>query len=119
MVVGMDSQLPPAGVRRPHRLDGGPYRCPCCQLVTLETSANFEICSECGWEDDGQDDHNADQVLGGPNGLQSLTQARDLTQAREEYAAFIAQGADADSVSRGGEGSWWAAAKRAIDEYPQ
>lgn len=30
----------------------------------------------CFWEDDGQDDHDADQVRGGPNGKLSLAQAR-------------------------------------------
>lgn len=30
----------------------------------------------CFWEDDGQDDHDADTVRGGPNGSLSLTQAR-------------------------------------------
>lgn len=30
----------------------------------------------CFWEDDGQDDHDADEVRGGPNGLLSLTQGR-------------------------------------------
>ncbi|MDI2130828.1 CPCC family cysteine-rich protein [Yinghuangia seranimata] len=94
-------------------MDGGPYPCPCCRLMTLESFACFEICPECGWEDDGQDDSNADQVLGGPNGSMSLT------QAREEYEAFIADGVGPDSVSRGGVGSWWAAAKRFMDEQPQ
>jgi len=28
------------------------------------------------WEDDGQDDHDADEVRGGPNGTLSLLQAR-------------------------------------------
>ncbi|MFD9321102.1 CPCC family cysteine-rich protein [Streptomyces sp. NPDC060053] len=51
--------------RRPRRMDGGPYGCPCRRLMTLETSACFEICPECGWEDDGQDDVDADEVLGG------------------------------------------------------
>ncbi len=36
----------------------------------------FEYCSLCHWEDDGQDDHDADQVSGGPNGDYTLTQAR-------------------------------------------
>jgi len=30
----------------------------------------------CFWEDDGQDDHDADEVRGGPNYSLSLTQAR-------------------------------------------
>ncbi|MGJ4881685.1 MULTISPECIES: CPCC family cysteine-rich protein [unclassified Bradyrhizobium] len=36
----------------------------------------FEICPVCYWEDDGQDDHDADLVRGGPNGALSLTEAR-------------------------------------------
>ncbi|MBT2393610.1 hypothetical protein J7E87_30430 [Streptomyces sp. ISL-1] len=91
-------------------MDGGPFKCPCCRLMTLETSASFEICPECGWEDDGQDDFNADKVLGGPNGLESLT------AARERYAAYIAESADPDSVTRGGEGSWWSTAKLVIED---
>jgi hypothetical protein len=30
----------------------------------------------CFWEDDGQDDHDADEVRGGPNSDLSLTLAR-------------------------------------------
>jgi hypothetical protein len=36
----------------------------------------FNICPVCFWEDDGQDDRNADEVVGGPNYELSLTQAR-------------------------------------------
>lgn len=57
-------------------VDSGPYRCPCCGFVTLDERGNFEICSVCFWEDDGQDDHDADRIRGGPNGLLSLTEAR-------------------------------------------
>jgi hypothetical protein len=52
------------------------YRCPCCGYLTLCGRAGFEICPVCYWEDDGQDSHDADEVRGGPNGLLSLTQAR-------------------------------------------
>jgi hypothetical protein len=55
---------------------GGPYSCPCCGHVTLSERGAYEICRECGWEDDGQDDHDADVVRGGPNGRQSLNDAR-------------------------------------------
>ncbi|MFD8981176.1 CPCC family cysteine-rich protein [Streptomyces sp. NPDC059564] len=34
----------------------GLVACPCCFQPTLEKRADFEICPECGWEDDGQDD---------------------------------------------------------------
>lgn len=52
------------------------YRCPCCHYRTLHERGGFEICPVCFWEDDGQDDPDADEVRGGPNGLLSLTQAR-------------------------------------------
>jgi hypothetical protein len=56
--------------------EGGPYACPCCRYITLTERGGFEICPVCFWEDDGQDDPDADVVLGGPNGQLSLTQAR-------------------------------------------
>jgi Cysteine-rich CPCC len=56
--------------------DAGPYRCPCCGYVTLGERGMYEICAVCFWEDDGQDDHGADQVRGGPNRNLSLTRAR-------------------------------------------
>jgi hypothetical protein len=52
------------------------FRCPCCGFKTLPERDAYEICPVCRWEDDGQDDHNADKVLGGPNGWLSLTAAR-------------------------------------------
>jgi len=55
---------------------GLPLRCPCCGCRTLGERGGFEICPVCFWEDDGQDDHDADVVRGGPNGALSLTQAR-------------------------------------------
>ena len=61
-------------VTRPR--DGGPYPCPCCGFVTLPERGIYELCPVCWWEDDGQDDHDADQVRGGPNGVLSLTEAR-------------------------------------------
>ncbi|MFN7944346.1 MAG: CPCC family cysteine-rich protein [Blastocatellia bacterium] len=56
--------------------DGVSYPCPCCGYKTLDSRGGFEICSVCFWEDDGQDDHDADAIRGGPNGGLSLTQAR-------------------------------------------
>ncbi len=34
------------------------------------------MCPVCFWEDDGQDDHDADEIRGGPNADLSLSQAR-------------------------------------------
>ena len=56
--------------------DVGPFRCPCCGFLTLDERGGYDICPVCFWEDDGQDDHDADVVRGGPNGRLSLTQAR-------------------------------------------
>ena len=52
------------------------YRCPCCKFRTLHGRGGFEMCPVCWWEDDGQDEHNAEEVRGGPNGTLSLGQAR-------------------------------------------
>jgi hypothetical protein len=45
-------------------------------LKTLYGRGQDEICPVCFWEDDGQDNHDADEVRGGPNGTLSLTEAR-------------------------------------------
>lgn len=66
-------------VHHPKR-DGVRYRCPCCGCRTLDERGKFDICQVCYWEDDGQDDHDADIVRGGPNGLLSLTAARENYQ---------------------------------------
>ncbi|MEU1520230.1 CPCC family cysteine-rich protein [Streptomyces sp. NPDC005811] len=89
---------------------GGPYACPCCRLLTLDARCAWEICPECGWEDDGQDDLNADEVWGGPNGSESLTAAR-LRYA--DYAARDRSG-DRQSLAQGGEGAWQGAAEQVL-----
>ena len=53
-----------------------PYTCPCCGHPTLGERGAYEICRICGWEDDGQDDHDSSVVRGGPNGPLSLDAAR-------------------------------------------
>lgn len=66
-------------------------RCPCCGDPTLTTRDDFEICAVCRWQDDGQDDHDADEVRGGPNGDLSLTQARARVRAtRPDDTAAVA-----------------------------
>jgi hypothetical protein len=52
------------------------YRCPCCKFKTLYGRAHDEICPVCFWHDDGQDEHDADDVRGGPNYSLSLKQAQ-------------------------------------------
>jgi hypothetical protein len=55
---------------------GSRFPCPCCDCLTLDSRGDYEICPVCLWEDDGQDEHDADVVRGGPNGRLSLTLAR-------------------------------------------
>jgi hypothetical protein len=52
------------------------FACPCCRFMTLDERGGYEVCPVCFWEDDGQDDHDAARVRGGPNGALSLEQAR-------------------------------------------
>ena len=61
---------------------GRSYRCPCCRCWTLSERGGFEICPVCYWEDDGQDEHDAEEVRGGPNSDLSLRQAQN------NYARF-------------------------------
>lgn len=51
--------------------------CPCCGYFTLAERGAYDICQVCFWEDDGQDDAQADEVWGGPNGSLSLAKARE------------------------------------------
>jgi hypothetical protein len=53
------------------------HKCPCCGYRTLVDRGGDNICQVCFWEDDGQDDHDADVVRGGPNYDLSLSQARE------------------------------------------
>lgn len=61
-----------------HPMPTNRFECPCCGTPTLEERGAHEICEECGWEDDGQDDDDNDpeDIWGGPNGDISLAQAR-------------------------------------------
>jgi Uma2 family endonuclease len=62
-------------VVKPERA-GVMYRCPCCRHKTLADRGGHTICSVCFWHDDGQDDHDADEIRAGPNYGLSLTHAR-------------------------------------------
>jgi hypothetical protein len=70
-----------------------PYACPCCHFLTLPSRGGDEICPVCFWHDDGQDDHDANDVRGGPNYSLSLTKAREnfvrLGAADETVLPFI------------------------------
>src|SRR5262249_6030280 len=61
------------------------YRCPCCHCLTLHERGGYEICPVCFWEDDGQDDHDADEGRGGPNGCRRL----DGTPSRQGLGSSV------------------------------
>jgi hypothetical protein len=71
-------------------------RCPCCGYPTLPSRANYDICELCNWEDDGQDDEDADEVMGGPNFTYSLTEARENFR---RYMIMYAPGRDPRLIS--------------------
>lgn len=52
------------------------YACPCCRALTLHERGGFDTCPVCLWDDDGQDEHDAHVVRGGPNRMLSLHDAR-------------------------------------------
>jgi hypothetical protein len=56
------------------------FRCPCCRFKTLHGRGRDEICPVCFWHDDGQDERDAEVVLGGPNRDLSLRQAQENFQ---------------------------------------
>lgn len=85
------------------------FECPCCGYATLTVRSRFENCFLCDWEDDGQDDHNADIVLGGPNVDYSLTEARNNFQ---KYGNMFR----ASHVSRKGDSPTEIKAKKRIIE---
>ncbi|MER6127298.1 CPCC family cysteine-rich protein [Streptomyces sp. NPDC001795] len=49
--------------------------------VTLPERGALENSDVCSWEDDGQDEHDVDEVRGGPNHDLSLRQARQNFEA--------------------------------------
>jgi Cysteine-rich CPCC len=71
--------------------DGVRATCPCCGYPTINGRAAYDICSLCGWEDDGQDDAERapsgspppGAVAGGPNVDYSLS------EARENFAQYV------------------------------
>jgi hypothetical protein len=71
--------------------EGARATCPCCGYPTINGRAALDICSLCGWEDDGQDDAERtvpgaprpDAVAGGPNLDYSLR------EARENFAQYV------------------------------
>lgn len=52
------------------------FTCPSCGFPTMRQQGVFEVCAVCDWEDDGQDDDDTDDIIGGPNGKLSLTEYR-------------------------------------------
>jgi hypothetical protein len=83
--------------------------CPCCRYPTLQEPDGYEICCLCNWEDDGQDDADAEDVRGGPNGSYSLS------EARENFRRYwVMYSPDRDTRIRPGDSEAAVAAKKAM-----
>jgi Cysteine-rich CPCC len=103
-------ELTPEQRLREQEREGARATCPCCGYPTIKGRGAYDICSLCGWEDDGQDDSErcphlrayfenehgraayADPscVLGGPNTDYSLA------EARENFAQYVTMYRPAD-----------------------
>lgn len=62
--------------KKTFKIPGDRFSCPCCGFPTLSSRGDFELCRLCCWEDDGQDNFNAGEILGGFNHDYSLAGAR-------------------------------------------
>lgn len=54
------------------------YRCPCCGKETLSVRGEYEICFNCWWEDDGNED---EEQYSGPNHM-------TLKEGRRNYSIY-------------------------------
>ena len=52
------------------------FACPVCGTRSLQHRGMYDICDECGWEDDGTDDENEVPVIS-PNGFLSIRKYRN------------------------------------------
>lgn len=57
-------------------------QCACCGQFTLEKDSIFEICDNCGWQDDGVQNDKPDYE-GGANKM-SLNQAKEAYKKGEK-----------------------------------
>ncbi len=80
------------------------YACPCCRYTTLSERGGYDICQICFWEDDGQDDHDATEVRGGPNSSLSLVEARqnyrEFGASQARLLAFVRPPTDEERRTR-------------------
>lgn len=58
------------------------YHCPACKSLSLESLRNYEICDNCGWEDDPLQ-YDDPSLEGGANDL-SITEFRKRLMKKEE-----------------------------------
>ncbi|MGA7857783.1 MAG: CPCC family cysteine-rich protein [Terracidiphilus sp.] len=78
------------------------HACPCCRFLTLDERGAYDICPVCFWEDDGQDDHDVNDVRGGPNYGLSLAQARlnfaNIGACEERFLTNVRKPNDSETV---------------------
>ena len=59
------------------------HKCPVCDKRSLVWRGMFEICEECGWEDEGIDDPDEEPSFG-PNGDYTIRQYREIYHKLKE-----------------------------------
>jgi hypothetical protein len=105
------------------RAEFGPYPCPCCGCWTLAHRSGYGICKVCFWEDDGQDDHDADDYRGGPN-HDTLSGARlaytnnPFNEDRRRGFTRPEQPSDRVPPAHFGSSVWTSSAVRLVAELP-
>ena len=73
------------------------FKCPCCGYPTLPDRRHYDICNLCDWEDDGQDDYNAYEIVsGGPNGEYTLREARE--NFKKYYVMYPPEDCGSDQI---------------------
>jgi hypothetical protein len=63
-----------AGAESPRTARDGLFACPCCDDYCLTEAGGFEICENCGWEDDPAQEAQP-KLAGGANRV-SLSEAK-------------------------------------------
>jgi hypothetical protein len=71
-------------------MNGHCCACPCCGELTIKVCGNWEICANCGWEDDPVQSAN-EHYVGGANKI-SLIRARErFKKSGQKYCLRTAE----------------------------
>ena len=69
-----------------------PHLCPVCGKHEFPRRGSFDVCEECGWEDDGLQENEPDEGGANPetlNGYRALYKAGKLTLSTKERIDWL------------------------------